>query len=136
MEQLTRETEVRKLSYHQMHVLATHLNRNWSQLMMIIPKVLPDHPALGSGSPATESASTKFKYTQEHMQMIEDASLSSRPPKLPGHILLDEWATSGRFRPKLGHLLQLLVQVNLFRVADYLATEILKGVIQKNHLLM
>lgn len=124
VDRVTRDTELRKLSYHQMHLLANHLNRNWQSLMMIIPKDLHDVPVSAS---ASESQASKFKYTQEHMRMIEDASGSARPPKLPGHILMDEWGTSGRIRPTLGHLLQLLVQANLYRAADFLATDILHG---------
>lgn len=67
-----------------------------------------------------------FKYTTNHIQMIEEASQMDRSRKLPGHILFEEWGTSGRVRPTLANLLQLLVQASLFRAADYLA-DILHG---------
>lgn len=39
----------------------------------------------------------------------------------PSLILLEEWGTSGRVRPTVGHLLQLLVRIVYFRAADYVA---------------
>lgn len=41
-------------------------------------------------------------------------------------ILFEEWGTSGRIRPTIGHLLQLLVRIEYFRAADYVAVDILK----------
>lgn len=43
----------------------------------------------------------------------------------PSLILLEEWGTSGRVRPTVGHLLQLLVRIVYFRAADYVAVNIL-----------
>lgn len=40
-------------------------------------------------------------------------------------ILIEEWGTSGRIRPKLHNLRDLLVQVELFRAADYVAVDLL-----------
>lgn len=42
-------------------------------------------------------------------------------------ILFEEWGTSGRSinRPTMGHLLRLLVRIELFRAADYVAVSIL-----------
>lgn len=40
-------------------------------------------------------------------------------------ILLDEWGTSGRIRPTIGHLLYLLTRAELFRAADYIAINLL-----------
>lgn len=84
--------------------------------MMIIPKDAKD----------VNSNTTQFKYTTNHIRMIEEASQTGRPPKLPGHILFEEWGTSGRVRPTVANLMELLVHANLFRAADYLA-EILQG---------
>lgn len=47
--------------------------------------------------------------------------------KLPAQILFEEWGTSGRIRPTLSHLLQLLIKVQLFRAADYVAVTLLRG---------
>lgn len=40
-------------------------------------------------------------------------------------ILLDEWGTSGRVLPTIGHLLYLLTKARLFRAADYVAVSML-----------
>lgn len=60
---------------------------------------------------------------------IKEASQESNQYNA-AQILFDEWGTSGRIRPTLGHLMQLLVQSNLYRAADFLAVEILKGIQQ------
>lgn len=39
--------------------------------------------------------------------------------------MFEEWGTSGRIRPTIGHLLALLVRVELFRAADFVAVQIL-----------
>jgi hypothetical protein len=41
--------------------------------------------------------------------------------KLCGEVLLDEWGTSGRRRPTVGHLLKLLQLCESYEAADYLA---------------
>lgn len=123
---VTRDTELRKLSYHQLHQIARQMNHNkdWQNLMMILPKDLDQDPLT--------SSTKRFKYTQEHMRMIEEASSTGR--RLPAQILFDEWGSSGRKRPNLGHLLDLLVQANLYRAADYLAVDILKGKLRRDNL--
>lgn len=45
----------------------------------------------------------------------------------PTTILLDEWGTSGRKRATVSDLLDLLVKVQLFRAADFVATDILNS---------
>ncbi|XP_046400183.1 interleukin-1 receptor-associated kinase 4-like [Ischnura elegans] len=85
------------------------LGQAWKQLMAIIPKSDND------GSP---------KYKVEHMRIVECASGKYRRPC--SEILLDEWGCSGRKRPTLALLLDLLVKASLFRAADYVAVELLK----------
>lgn len=41
-------------------------------------------------------------------------------------ILIDEWGSSGKLRPTVGHLLQLLIKLELFLAADYVAEVLLK----------
>lgn len=64
-----------------------------------------------------------LKYRAEHISLVERHSLSTK--KLPAEILLDEWSTSGRVRPTGETLYELLQECQLFRAADYVATEIL-----------
>ncbi|CAD6233966.1 GSCOCT00014113001.2-RA-CDS [Cotesia congregata] len=40
--------------------------------------------------------------------------------RLPAEIFLDEWSTMGRKRPTIRKLINLLIQIELFRAADYL----------------
>lgn len=47
--------------------------------------------------------------------------------KNAAQIFLEEWITSGKIRPSIGHLLQLLVKSEIFRAADYVAVNILSG---------
>lgn len=127
-EQVTRETELRKLSYNALHQIAANMNfgKNWQQLMMRIPKDLETIDFSLSNRDTPSMCSGKgLKYTNEHMQLIEEAS--GRSLKLPAHILFEEWGTSGRHRPTVGHLLHLLIEANLYRAADYVSTDILKG---------
>lgn len=41
-------------------------------------------------------------------------------------ILLEEWGIAGRNRPRIHHLLKLLIKAQLYRAADYVAVHILK----------
>lgn len=60
--------------------------------------------------------------------MIEQAVQKQRNA---AEIFLSEWGTMGKNRPTLGILLNLLVKAELFRAADYVAGEILNGIINK-----
>lgn len=42
-------------------------------------------------------------------------------------IFLEEWGTSGKIRPNLKKLMELLYDVKLIRAADFIASKILKG---------
>lgn len=55
------------------------------------------------------------------------ASLQPKEHRSAGELLFDEWGTSGRVRPNIGHLMQLLVQLQLYRAAEFLASEVLLG---------
>lgn len=92
---------------------------SWKRLMAIIPKSLQEN---------TYECDIKIgnlpKYNSEHFRLIENGSLKFR--RLCTDILLEEWGTSGRVLPTLGHLLHLLVKAELFRAADYIAVELLK----------
>jgi len=72
----------------------------------------------------SEGNQSRPKYTTEHMQLIE--RYGQKTSKLCGEILIDEWSTSGKKRPTVKTLLELLVQCRLFRAADYVASEILE----------
>lgn len=58
-----------------------------------------------------------------YFRLIENAS--DKLQRSCTEILFDEWGTSGRIRPTLGHLLHLLKKAELFKAADYVAVSIL-----------
>lgn len=57
--------------------------------------------------------------------MIKQASQLYK--KSQAAIFLDEWGSLGRKRPTCRTLLDLLIQAELFRAADYLAVDVLKS---------
>ncbi|XP_014259604.1 interleukin-1 receptor-associated kinase 4-like isoform X2 [Cimex lectularius] len=58
--------------------------------------------------------------------MVEDAAIKQQ--RLCSEILLEEWGTSGRIRPRLSTLYNLLRQSEMIRAADYILENLLKGV--------
>ncbi|KAH0560289.1 uncharacterized protein LOC123265451 [Cotesia glomerata] len=104
------ETEIRKLRPKQLCSLAATLSPDsWKLLMGIILK---------------DGSQNVPMFTKEHLDIIESTGLKQR--RLPAEIFLDEWSTMGRKRPTIRKLINLLIQVELFRAADYLAIEVLK----------
>lgn len=63
------------------------------------------------------------KYTTEHMHIIERHCRTTG--KSCGEILIDEWSTSGRNRPTPETLLDLLIKCELYRAADFVATQVI-----------
>lgn len=59
------------------------------------------------------------------LRLIDSAGYKQRRPC--AEILFEEWGTSGRIRPRLGHLITLLKKTELFRAADFIAMELLKS---------
>nr|WMZ41590.1 tube protein [Altica viridicyanea] len=112
--------EIRKLLPSQIRELASILETHelWKRLMTIIPKTLEKN-----NYQCDVNENNRHKYNSEHFKLIENESDKSR--KTCTEILFDEWGTSGRIRPALGHLLYLLTKANLFRAADYVAVDLL-----------
>lgn len=65
--------------------------------------------------PKYVSVCTKFFY----FRMIEDHAKSTNQKCTD--ILMDEWGTSGRFRPTLSTLKEILIKAQIFRAADEIA---------------
>ncbi|CAH1389049.1 unnamed protein product [Nezara viridula] len=63
------------------------------------------------------------KYKVEHMTLIETASENQKRSSTA--ILLEEWGTSGRKRPHISDLLNILVKTELYRAADYVSVHLL-----------
>ncbi|OXU28542.1 hypothetical protein TSAR_006139 [Trichomalopsis sarcophagae] len=111
-EMATPDTEIRKLQPIELCTLAHILNQAdaWKTLMAAIPS--PDDPN-----------HSLFKH--EHFKMIEQAIRQQQ--RSGAEIFLSEWSTLGKQRPTCRSMLDLLVKAELFRAADYLAVDILKG---------
>lgn len=59
---------------------------------------------------------------------FSEISLASKSTQQsPTMILLDEWGTSGHVRPTVDHLFTLLMRLELYRAADFVAVQMLKG---------
>ncbi|XP_034830041.1 interleukin-1 receptor-associated kinase 4-like [Maniola hyperantus] len=82
------------------------INNDWKRVMSIIPKNL-------------QSEEFEPKYNNEQMRMIEDHAKSTNQKCTD--ILMDEWGTSGRFRPTLSTLKEILIKAQIFRAADEIA---------------
>ncbi|KAF2880644.1 hypothetical protein ILUMI_25538 [Ignelater luminosus] len=112
--------EIRKLPYSHQKELANILdyNESWKKLMAIIPKILEK-----DNYECNVSRTNPHKYHSEHFKLLENASINMQ--KMCPEILFNEWGTSGRVRPALGHLLHLLTKAELYRAADYVAVDLL-----------
>lgn len=116
----TRKTEVRHISQPDLIKLAEILNQPstspaWKKLMQIVPYELTHKEQLNDGRP---------KYNVQDIRSIEKAAADNRLNNA-AQIFLEEWITSGKIRPTLSHLLQLLVKSESFRAADYVAIDLL-----------
>lgn len=106
------DIEIRKLSPGSVFGLCKILEcgEAWKQLMAVIPVECVE------GNPP--------KYTGEHMKIIENTGAVQKRPC--SEILLDEWGTSSKRRPKLSTLMKFLTKAELYRAAEYVAVELLK----------
>ncbi|KAK9889832.1 hypothetical protein WA026_007199 [Henosepilachna vigintioctopunctata] len=112
--------EIRKLPTSHLSQLSLILESagQWKKFMAIIPnKIIKDSYdcSINSGN--------RPKYNSDHIRLIETAS--EKYNRAGTEILLDEWGCSGRIRPAVGHLLNILVRAELFRAADYVSEKIL-----------
>lgn len=57
------------------------------------------------------------------LRLIEEEAKRQKKPAFD--ILIDEWGTSGKQRPTIEDLVQILIKVELFRAADYVSEELL-----------
>lgn len=69
---------------------------------------------MGNIAKDLDSSNSTLRFTSSDIDSIRNHAH-------PILILLDEWSSMGRTRPKLHHLLALLIKCQLFRAAEYLA---------------
>ncbi|XP_034255254.1 interleukin-1 receptor-associated kinase 4-like [Thrips palmi] len=109
-----RDTEVRKLPYVDHYNLALQLEdgSTWKRVMGRVQRA------------PTETLPCPYKYTTKHIKMVEEAG--GRQNRSCAEIFLEEWGCSGRRRPTLADLLNLLTDLELYKAADFVAVELLK----------
>lgn len=108
--------QLRKLNLRLQRQLETILDSDdlWKQLMCAIPKSLDVDPSMSKISEKNPP-----KYNTEHFKIIECVSVNDR--RSCTNILLDEWGTSGKVLPTLGHLFYLLKEAGIYRAGDLVA---------------
>ncbi|XP_053618377.1 interleukin-1 receptor-associated kinase 4-like [Plodia interpunctella] len=106
--QVNQDVELRKLSTAPLCRIADILetNSDWKKVMSLITK----HPLDKSSGP---------KYNNEHMRLIEEHAKATG--KKCAEVLFDEWGTSGRVRPTLRILKELIQKAEIYRAADVIA---------------
>jgi len=57
-------------------------------------------------------------------RIIEDEAKRQKKPAFD--ILIDEWGTSGKQRPRICDLIQLLAKIELYHAADFLSEQLLE----------
>ncbi|CAH0403250.1 unnamed protein product [Chilo suppressalis] len=100
--------ELRKLPTGFLYSISETLETNgdWRKVMSKIPK-----------DPTAEQFEPK--YNSEQMRIIEEHAKSTR--KTCAEVLFDEWGTSGRIRPTLATLQNLVLQAGIYKAADEIA---------------
>nr|WJZ56738.1 interleukin-1 receptor-associated kinase 4-like protein [Dioryctria sylvestrella] len=106
--QVNQDVELRKLSTAPLCRIADILetNSDWKKVMSLITR----NPLDDNSGP---------KYNNEHMRLIEEHAKSTG--KKCAEILFDEWGTSGRIRPTLRILKELVKRAEIYRAADVIA---------------
>lgn len=108
----SRNDELRKVDSKHLRRVYSALDSldSWQVLMGRIPKNLV-------------SKTFTPRYNKDHVKIIAEASKHRSPTE----VLFDEWGTSGRIRPTVETLLDLLIEINMFRAADIVAKDLLGG---------
>lgn len=106
---MTGEMELRHLPTQQQLQLAKLLDMDDSILSLVMGNIAKDINNLNS----------ELRFNSAHIDSVREHA--ERHRKSPILILLDEWSTMGKERPRMKHLLSLLVKCQLFYAADYVA---------------
>ncbi|XP_063978309.1 protein Tube isoform X2 [Diachasmimorpha longicaudata] len=104
-------TEIRKLTVGELSSLARSLSPESWKILMASIKI-----------PGSKDIP---RFTSEDVRLIEEAGKNQQRPA--AEVFLSEWCSMGKTRPTVGSMIQLLIETNLLRAADYLAVDILKG---------
>lgn len=109
MEQnISREMELRKVPVSIAQNIAQELGGDDSILSLLMGNIVKD----------LDDPSSELRFTSRDIDAIRS---QTQKPMNQILILIDEWGTMGRNRPKVYHLLNLLIRCQLFRAAEYVA---------------
>lgn len=109
MSNLSKEMELRLVPSQYQHSIARLLDMDDSIL----------HLMMGSISKNSDDLSSELRFDSADIDTLR--THAERLKKSPILMLLDEWSTMGKSRPKVKHLLSLLIKCQLFHAADYVA---------------
>nr|XP_053645802.1 interleukin-1 receptor-associated kinase 4-like isoform X1 [Cherax quadricarinatus]XP_053645803.1 interleukin-1 receptor-associated kinase 4-like isoform X1 [Cherax quadricarinatus] len=100
------------------HIL--EVTHGWREVMGRVPSS-PWQP----GSPIPQDLHYPKKYSSDDIHLISEECVRDRREGF--EVLLEEWGTSGRQRPTVQDLLELLRLAKLYRAMDYLTINVLHG---------
>lgn len=107
--EISQETEIRSLDASITQRLANFFDGDDSILGLL----------MGNIAKKFDDPNSELRFTSKDIDSVRNHALQLR--RSPILILLDEWGTMGRNRPRVHHLHSLLVKCQLFRAADYIA---------------
>lgn len=106
---VSKDTELRHLPIQTQLHLVKLLDVDDSVLSLLMGNIVKN----------LDDSDSELRFNSEHIDAIREHS--HRHNKSAILVLLDEWSTMGRLRPKVGHFLDLLIKCQLFQAADFVA---------------
>lgn len=119
------KTELRRLNQIQRNKIEHLLNEgdSWRELIMILPDNLESFDVNGDESIDRTNDRTndrRLLIDNEKIQLLEKQKQNGSPSKA----LIDYWSTYGMVRPTIEHLIFYASECKLYRLVDYLITEL------------
>lgn len=105
---ISRDVEIRNLSMMTIQSIAQQLAGDDTVLGLLMGNIVRDLDNPNSG----------LRFTSGDIDLIRNREHSTLQQIT---LLIDEWSTMGKIRPRVRHLLNLLVRCQLFRAADFVA---------------
>lgn len=106
---LTKEHELRHLDTHLQLQLAKILDIDDSVLSLLMGNIVKN----------LDDNDSELRFNSADINDIREFSEKHRKSAIL--VLLDEWSTMGKNRPRIKHLLNLLIKCQLFQAADFVA---------------
>ena len=106
---VSKDTELRHLPIQTQLQLVKLLDVDDSVLSLLMGNIVKN----------LEDNDSELRFNSKHIDAIREHS--QRHNKSAILVLLDEWSTMGKLRPKVGHFLNLLIKCQLYQAADFVA---------------